>query len=113
MIMGNQDQYLINMSMVHVDDVASAHIFLFEYPNAKGRYICSFENISIHRMSEFLSAKYPEFPIPTTDAVKEIKGYKTAGLSSKKLSDSGFKFKCGLDEMYDGAIQCCKEKGFL
>jgi hypothetical protein len=30
-----------------------------------------------------------------------------------KLLESGFKFKYGVDEMFDGAIQCCKEKGFL
>ncbi|RVW41011.1 Vestitone reductase [Vitis vinifera] len=34
------------------------------------------------------------------------------GVSSKKLLDTGFKYKYGLDEMFDEAIQCCKEKGF-
>jgi len=34
-------------------------------------------------------------------------------VSSKKLQYSGFKFRYGLDEMFDGAIQCCKEKGIL
>jgi hypothetical protein len=45
--------------------------------------------------------------------LKEIEGSRLAGLSSKKLLDLGFKFKSGLDEMYDGAIQSCKEKGYL
>jgi hypothetical protein len=34
-------------------------------------------------------------------------------LSSRKLLDSGFKFKYGVNDMYDGAIQSCKEKGIL
>lgn len=34
-------------------------------------------------------------------------------LSSQKLLDLGFKFKFGLHEMFDGAIECCKQKGFL
>lgn len=34
-------------------------------------------------------------------------------LSSKKLLDSGFRFRYGLEEIYDDAIKCCKEKGFL
>ena len=42
-----------------------------------------------------------------------IEGYRIPGLSSKKLLDAGFVFKYGLDEMFDGAVQCCKEKGFL
>ena len=65
----DQDQYkrIINASMVHVDDVASAHIFLLHYPNAKGRYNCSSHTITINEMSEFLSAKYPQLPIPTAE----------------------------------------------
>ncbi|CAL5340199.1 unnamed protein product [Camellia sinensis] len=115
MIFGDQNQYkLINkVPMVHIDDVASAYIFLLECPNAKGRYICSSINITIQEISEFLSPKYPEYQIPPTDSLKEVGGFKYPDLSSKKLLDTGFKYKYGLEEMYDGAIQCCKEKGFL
>ncbi|GAV60234.1 Epimerase domain-containing protein [Cephalotus follicularis] len=115
MILGNQEVYslMLNTSMVHVDDVARAHIFLLEYPDAKGRYICSSDTITLEQMSEYLSTKYPEYAIPTIESLKEIKGVKAPGLSSKKLLDSGFRYKYGLDEMFDGAIQCCKEKGYL
>ncbi|CAK7347913.1 unnamed protein product [Dovyalis caffra] len=115
MVLGEQQQYgtLLNISMVHVDDVARAHIFLFEHPDAEGRYICSSETITIEDMSKFLSAKYPEFPIPTSESLKDIIGYRIPGISSKKLLNLGFKFTYGLDEMFDGAIQSCKEKGYL
>ncbi|GMN43102.1 hypothetical protein TIFTF001_012314 [Ficus carica] len=87
MILGNRKdhyKYLCKISLVHVDDVARAHIFLFENPNAKG------------------------------SSLKEIEGYaEKPSLSSKKLVDSGFEFKHGLDDMYDGAIKSCKENGFL
>ena len=53
--------------MVHIDDVARAHIFLLEHPEAKGRYICSKDTITMEEMSEFLSAKYPEYSIPTLE----------------------------------------------
>ncbi|KAJ9158740.1 hypothetical protein P3X46_024297 [Hevea brasiliensis] len=105
--------FILKMAMVHTDDVARAHIFLFENPEAKGRYICSSHTITIEELSKFLSAKYPEFPIPTVESLKDIEGYKPPGLSSKKLLDSGFEFKYGLDEIFDGAIQCCKEKGYI
>jgi nucleoside-diphosphate-sugar epimerase len=58
---------LIKLNVVHTDDVARAYIFLLEFPHAKGRYICSWEEISINEMSEFLSARYPEFQIPTKE----------------------------------------------
>ncbi|MBA0785559.1 hypothetical protein Gotri_028065 [Gossypium trilobum] len=94
---GNQSEYsfLLNFSMVHVDDVARAHIFLLEYPDAKGKYNCSSDTISLEK------------------SLGEIKGMKCPGLSSKKLLETGFEFKNGVEEMFDGAIQCCKEKGYL
>ncbi|KAI8571736.1 hypothetical protein RHMOL_Rhmol01G0142100 [Rhododendron molle] len=85
LIIGEEDQYknLPKTSMIHVDDVASAHIFLLEHANLTGRFLKGIEE-----------SKYP-------------------GLSSKKLLDTGFKFKYGFEEMFDAAIQCCKEKGFI
>ncbi|TYI79802.1 hypothetical protein E1A91_D05G046600v1 [Gossypium mustelinum] len=80
---------LLNIPMVHVDDVARAHIFLLEYPD------------------------YPEFPIPSPETLAEIEGPKLPGVSSKKLLGIGFEFNNGLEEMFDGAIQCCKERGYL
>ncbi|PON48390.1 NAD(P)-binding domain containing protein [Parasponia andersonii] len=116
MIFGNKDQYkhLEKTDLVHIDDVASAHIHLFENPSAKGRYICSSDELSLIQMSEFLSAKYPDFQIPTKESLQGIdQGYKVCSLSSKKLLDSGFRYKYGLDDMFDGAIQRCREKGVL
>ncbi|KAK4848177.1 hypothetical protein QYF36_010068 [Acer negundo] len=98
-VTGKRDDYkclFSSYNMVHVDDVASAQIFLLEYPNSKGRYICSSADISIDEIS-----------------LAEIEGFKIPELSSKKLLDTGFKYKHGLDDMFDGAIQCCKEKGYL
>ncbi|XVF33499.1 hypothetical protein REPUB_Repub17cG0173800 [Reevesia pubescens] len=105
--------YILNMSMVHVDDVTRAHIFLLEYPDAKGRYNCSSDTISVQKIAEILSSNHPEFPIPTADSLAEIEGPKTPGLSSKKLLDTGFRFKYGVTEMFDEAIKCCKERGYL
>ncbi|KAM7508751.1 hypothetical protein LguiA_019204 [Lonicera macranthoides] len=66
---GKQEYYgvLAKSNMVHVDDLASAHIFLLECPEAKGRYICSSHEITIHKLAEFLSAKYPQFQIPNSE----------------------------------------------
>ncbi|KAL3517014.1 hypothetical protein ACH5RR_023916 [Cinchona calisaya] len=70
MIIGHQDEYsfkyLWRTPFVHTDDLARAHIFLFESPEAKGRYICNAVEITIDKLAECLSATYPEYPIPTT-----------------------------------------------
>lgn len=108
--------YLMNMELVHVDDLARAQIFLLECPNAKGRYICSAAKLKFQEMPNFLEARYPDlYQIhkdiescfqARTDPIK-------AGLSSKKLLDAGFKFKYSLEDIYDDAIQCCRERGLL
>ncbi|XP_030468540.2 vestitone reductase-like [Syzygium oleosum] len=115
LILGNSAQYRIlrRANMVHVDDVASAHIFLLNHPDAKGRYICSSTQVSLHELSDFLSAKYPNFQIPTREDLKDVEGHDVSGLSSKKLLSCGFEYKCGLDEMFDDAVQSYRERGLL
>ncbi|XP_038695074.1 protein BRI1-5 ENHANCED 1-like [Tripterygium wilfordii] len=116
MILGKMDEYkhlcFYLYHMVHIDDVANAQIFLFESSNAKGRYICSSAELTVHKMYDYISTNYPEFELPI-DLIKEIEDKNKPSLSSKKLLDSGFKFKYGPYEMLDGAIGCCKQKGFL
>ncbi|KAG4960120.1 hypothetical protein AAZX31_13G185700 [Glycine max] len=104
---------VLQTDMVHVDDVARAHIFLLEHPNPKGRYICSQCSVTYERISKLVSAKYPEFQPPPVESLNHIEGTKGSYLSSKKLIDAGFVYKYGLEEMVDDAIQCCKEKGYL
>lgn len=66
---GNRNHYrfLIKSNMVHIDDVAMAHIFLLENSNAKGRYLCSSNEVSLNEMFEFLSATYPDLQIPARE----------------------------------------------
>ncbi|CAL5382792.1 unnamed protein product [Camellia sinensis] len=92
-------KYLARIQMVHIDDVANAHIFLLEHPDAEGRFQKT--NISVIT------------PIYFCSALKEIECFTPPHLSSKKLLDTGFKFKYSLEEMYDETIRCCEEKGFL
>ncbi|KAM7472107.1 hypothetical protein LguiA_010290 [Lonicera macranthoides] len=117
MIFGDLNLYelIVDTTYVHIDDVVSAHVFLFENPKAKGRYICNPTEIRIpiDKLFEFLSARYPEYKIPPPNFLGENKGVKHSTLSSKKLLDTGFKYKYGLEEMFDGAIECCKQKGIL
>ncbi|CAJ1978155.1 unnamed protein product [Sphenostylis stenocarpa] len=104
---------VLQTSLVHVDDVAKAHIFLLEHPNVKGRYNCSLCTVTRERMSELVYAKYPKFQLPTPDSLELIESIKKPALSSKKLIDAGFVFKYGLEKIIDDAIQCCQENCYL
>ncbi|KAI3939982.1 hypothetical protein MKW98_029758 [Papaver atlanticum] len=115
LVLGNKEHYNLLSTInnaVHIDDAASAHIFLFECSNAKGRYICSSADITIHDIAEFMSAKYPELQLPT-ELLMEIEEEKPIHLSSDKLLSCGFRLKYNLEDMYTDAIQCCKDMGFL
>jgi nucleoside-diphosphate-sugar epimerase len=69
LIAGEEDQYknLAKTSMIHTDDVASAHIFILEHTSLKGRYICSPIDVTIDQIAKFLSTKYPEYPVPNAE----------------------------------------------
>ncbi|XP_024019049.1 vestitone reductase [Morus notabilis] len=103
---------LTRIDTVHVDDVASAHIFLFENRETKGRYNCSANTIEVESISKLLSTKYSVLEIPSKGSQVKMEA-NSPSLSSKKLLDSGFQFKHGVEEMFDDAIKCCKEKAYL
>ncbi|CAI8612997.1 unnamed protein product [Vicia faba] len=114
LVLGKKEQIgVIRFHMVHVDDVARAHIYLLENHVPRGRYNCSPFIVTIEEMSKLFSAKYPEFQILSVDELKEVKGARLPHLNSKKLVDAGFEFKYSVGDMFDDAIQCCKEKGYL
>ncbi|CAN1308175.1 Vestitone reductase [Linum perenne] len=116
--LGDKNQYPVraNLSMVHVDDVARAHIFLMENPHVtQGRFICSSHAITLEQMHQLLCTRYPNLPLPTLESLKErvMKGRKEPRYSSKKLMDVGFEYKYGLEDIFNGAIQSCRENGYM
>ncbi|CAI8613003.1 unnamed protein product [Vicia faba] len=99
--------------MVHVDDVARAHIFLLEHPNPKGRYNCSPFIITFDEIIDIISSKYSEFQIPKSKVLMGAKGPKLPHLTSEKIMNAGFEFKYNIEKMFEDTIECCKEKGYL
>jgi bifunctional dihydroflavonol 4-reductase/flavanone 4-reductase len=110
----NEPHYMIlrQVQLVHLDDLCMSHIFVYEHPEAKGRYISSTCDATIVQLAKMLAQKYPEYNVPTKfkDADESLPA---VPFSSKKLLDLGFKFNYTMEEMFDGAIQCCREKGLL
>lgn len=52
------------MGYVHIDDVASSHILVYEKDEAKGRYLCSSKVVDNDELASILSARYPTLPVP-------------------------------------------------
>ncbi|XP_031505895.1 dihydroflavonol 4-reductase [Nymphaea colorata] len=114
LITGNEAHYSIlkQVQLVHLDDLCNAHIFLFDHPEAKGRYICSSDDATIFEVADLLRRKYPEYNVPTKfEGIDE--SIKSIHFSSKKLLDLGFNFQYTVEQMFEGAVQCCQEKQLI
>nr|AFU90827.1 dihydroflavonol 4-reductase [Epimedium sagittatum] len=110
----NESHYSIikQGQFVHLDDLCIAHIFLFEHPEAKGRYICSSHDDTIFNLAKMLRERFPEYNVPTKlgnidENVSVVK------FSSKKLLDLGFQYKYSFEDMFVDAVETCRKKGLL
>ncbi|KAK3000832.1 hypothetical protein RJ639_046574 [Escallonia herrerae] len=97
------------MGYIHIDDVASCHILVYEHENAHGRYICSSTVIDNDELASILSSIYPSFPIPKRFERLDRPYYE---LNTSKLRSLGFKFK-SIEEMFHDCITSLMEHGHL
>eukprot|EP00249_Psilotum_nudum_P008633 c21417_g2_i4 orf=724-1641(+) len=101
--------FLRRASYIHVDDLAMAHIFLYEHPAAQGRYICSYRDAWIGEVSAVLSRRHPKLQIFEESAGPEQQ--RLYYFSSERLQKLGFGFTHTLEDMFDAAILCCTDRG--
>ncbi|XP_020267696.1 dihydroflavonol 4-reductase [Asparagus officinalis] len=114
LITGNEAHYSIikQIQLVHLDDLCDAHIFLLNHPRAKGRYICSSHDATIHDLAKIIRDNYPQYHIPQKIEGIEDK-IQPVHFSSKKLLQLGFKYKYSMKEMFDEAIKSCIKKNLI
>ncbi|XP_019057376.1 PREDICTED: tetraketide alpha-pyrone reductase 1-like isoform X2 [Tarenaya hassleriana] len=62
----NKLEWPERMGYVHIDDVARAHILVYEHKAARGRYLCSSAVVGLDQLVSLFSARYPSLPIATT-----------------------------------------------
>ncbi|CAL4899789.1 unnamed protein product [Urochloa decumbens] len=98
------------MGYVHIDDVASCHILLYETSEATGRYLCNSVVLDNNELVSFLSNRYPSYPIPRS--LNNPYGKQSYELNTSKLQKMGVKFR-GMQEMFDECVQSLKEQGHL
>ena len=53
------------LTLVHIDDLCRAELFLAEAAAANGRYICSSLNPTLVELARFLAQKYPQYSVKT------------------------------------------------
>ncbi|XP_058072916.1 anthocyanidin reductase ((2S)-flavan-3-ol-forming)-like isoform X1 [Magnolia sinica] len=92
-----------SISLVHVEDVCRAHIFVAENESASGRYICCAVNTCVPELAKFLSERYPPYNVLTDfgDFPANLKSI----FSSEKLIKAGFSYNYGMEEMYDDSVE--------
>ncbi|CAH2040384.1 unnamed protein product [Thlaspi arvense] len=97
---------------VHVEDVARAHILVYETPSASGRYLCAERVLHRGDVVEILAKFFPEYPIPlkSKDETKpRLKPYK---FSNQKLKDLGLQFT-PVEQALHETVKNLQEKGHL
>lgn len=98
------------MGYVHIDDVASCHILVYEDGTAHGRYLCSSKVLDNQELAALLLKRYPSLPISTRfHSYYKIPKYE---FDTSKLLKMGFQFK-GVEEMFDDCILFLKEHGYI
>ncbi|KAJ3695291.1 hypothetical protein LUZ60_000668 [Juncus effusus] len=114
LITGTESHYRIlkQIQFVHLDDLCESHLFLFEKPEAKGRYICSSHDTNIYQLAKMLKSRFPEYKVPQKFEGME-ENLPIVSFSSKKLLESGFKFQHTLEEMFEAAVRTCRENNLI
>lgn len=100
-----------SISLVHIEDICNAHIFLMENVRAEGRYICSAQSCHMPELISSIARAYPSSHIKRFS--EEEINLSRPEISSKKLADLGFEYKYSLDDIISQTISCCVDHGFL
>ncbi|GLJ18905.1 hypothetical protein SUGI_0337880 [Cryptomeria japonica] len=112
LLQGSQDtQSNYWLGCVHVEDVAKAHVLLYETPSASGRHLCTNGIIHYSDFSEVVAKICPEYPVYrfTEETQPGLLRCKDA---AKKLIDLGLCFT-PIEKAIQESVASMKEKGFL
>ncbi|CAN6308754.1 unnamed protein product [Urochloa humidicola] len=112
LLQGCREEYKdIFIGAVHVEDVASAHILVFENTSASGRHLC-IESIS--HWSDFaakVAELYPDYKVPKFPMDTQP-GLVRAEVGSKKLVALGLQFS-PVEKIIRDAVESLKSRGYI
>ncbi|KAJ0984452.1 hypothetical protein J5N97_002808 [Dioscorea zingiberensis] len=101
-----------SISLVHIEDICNAHIFLMEKVAAEGRYICSASTCAMSQLAEILSLEYSSC-CPKRIVVEDYCEKIPSIICSKRLTSLGFKFRYGLRDIIKQTVISCSERRVL
>uniref|UniRef100_A0A0E0QT63 Uncharacterized protein n=1 Tax=Oryza rufipogon TaxID=4529 RepID=A0A0E0QT63_ORYRU len=112
LLQGDTDRFISygRMGYVHIDDVASCHILVYEAPQATGRYLCNSVVLDNNELVALLAKQFPIFPIPRS--LRNPYEKQSYELNTSKIQQLGFKFK-GVQEMFGDCVESLKDQGHL
>ncbi|XP_020221960.1 cinnamoyl-CoA reductase 2 [Cajanus cajan] len=99
------------LGVVHVRDVAKAHLLLYQSPTASGRYLCPNGIFQFSTFASLVSHLYPEFPIHSFPEETQP-GLTPCKDAAKRLIDLGLVFTPVEDAVREAA-ESLIAKGFL
>ncbi|GLJ47148.1 hypothetical protein SUGI_0995470 [Cryptomeria japonica] len=107
-----------SVPLVHVEDVCNAHMMLMEHPSARGRYVCCSDAPLIPDMADFFRKLYPEIPITwefeeTKVDDEEQLPKRAVRIASKRLSEVGFAYMYGMEEIITNTVEWAKKMQVL
>ncbi|KAF8708571.1 hypothetical protein HU200_029943 [Digitaria exilis] len=112
LLQGCTEEYMdIFMGAVHVEDVALAHILVFENPSASGRHLCI---QSISHWSDFaakVAELYPNYKVPKFPKDTQP-GLARAEVGSKKLIALGLQIS-PLEKIIRDAVESLRTRGYI
>ncbi|TKW23097.1 hypothetical protein SEVIR_4G271400v4 [Setaria viridis] len=98
--------------LAHVQDACDAHVFLMESPRAEGRYLCAAGGHRMAEVARLLASRYPPFK-PSERLSRDFDASSSSVVSSKRLTDLGFRFEHGVADIVKDCVAQCLDHGFL
>ncbi|KAG5578541.1 hypothetical protein H5410_058675 [Solanum commersonii] len=99
------------MGLVHVKDVALAHILVYENKSAKGRHMCVEAITHYGDFAAKVAELYPEYNVPRLPKDTQP-GLLRAKDGAKKLMDLGLEF-IEMEQIIRDAVESLKIKGYI
>ncbi|KAB2615752.1 dihydroflavonol-4-reductase-like [Pyrus ussuriensis x Pyrus communis] len=100
-----------SIALVHIEDTCNAHMFLMQHAKAEGRYVCVVQSYPISKLLNYLAQAYS--CSNSNRVLEEENDVVPSEISSKKLTDLGFTYKHGIEDIFHQTVSCCLGYGFL
>ncbi|KAF7086813.1 hypothetical protein CFC21_090072 [Triticum aestivum] len=95
-----------------VRDVARAHVFVYEHPDARGRYLCIGAVLHRAHFLQLLGDLFPQYNITAKCEDDDNSMAKPYKFSNRRLRELGLEFTPLRESLYE-TVMCLQKKGYL